>query len=188
MAGLYLHIPFCAQACHYCDFHFSTSLHHRSSLIEAMVMEVDLRKDYLQGEPIDTIYFGGGTPSLLTLQELKILMDCLYASHVVSERPEITLEANPDDLDMEKLSGIRRLGINRLSIGIQSFDDDVLRFLNRAHDSNQALIAIDLARQAGFENISIDLIYAIPGQNQEQWRRNLSQALALSPEHLSQYI
>jgi oxygen-independent coproporphyrinogen-3 oxidase len=187
MAGLYLHIPFCAQACHYCDFHFSTSLQYRSRLIEAMVMEVGLRKDYLKGEPIDTIYFGGGTPSLLTIQELKSLMNCLYANHVVSERPEVTLEANPDDLDREKLSGLRRLGINRLSIGIQSFDDDVLRFLNRAHDSSQALTAIDLARQTGFENISIDLIYAIPGQSQEQWRKNLSRALALAPEHLSTY-
>ncbi len=187
MAGLYLHIPFCKQACHYCDFHFSTNSEHRSDLISCMVKELSLQKDYLKGERLETIYFGGGTPSLLTTAEMETLLQAVHSNYPTITSPEITVEANPDDLTSEKLVALKQLGVNRLSIGIQSFDDAVLKFLNRAHDSYEAVRCVDDARVAGFNNISVDLIYAIPGQNQNTWEKNMRQALLLLPEHLSSY-
>jgi oxygen-independent coproporphyrinogen III oxidase len=187
MAGLYLHIPFCKQACYYCDFHFSTNQGQKAELVDQVVRELNLQKDYLQGEPIETIYFGGGTPSLLTAKELEIIFSAIYKYHTVLSNPEITLEANPDDLTAIKLDELRFAGINRLSIGIQTFDDTVLRFLNRAHTANEALRCLDLAQAAGITNISIDLIYSIPGQNDDLLKKNLATALNLKPTHISAY-
>ncbi len=187
MAGIYIHIPFCKQACHYCDFHFSTNQLLTLQLCEAIVTELQLQKDYLNGEAVKTIYFGGGTPSLLTSKELEIILTAISRHFNIDARAEITLEANPDDLTAEKLLGLIQVGINRLSIGIQSFDPEVLKFLNRAHDAESALTCVSLARDAGFDNLSIDLIYSIPGQSNDAWRKNLNQAIQLSPEHISSY-
>jgi len=187
MAGIYLHIPFCKQACHYCDFHFSTNQQGRPDLVKAMVKELELQKEYLKQENISTIYFGGGTPSLLSADELQLLLDKIHTLHTVSPDTEITLEANPDDLSQEKLSNLRYLGINRLSIGIQSFDEQVLKFFNRAHNATEAIKCIEDSRKAGFHNLSLDLIYAVPGQSHEQWKENILTALKLQPEHLSSY-
>ena len=187
MAGLYIHIPFCKQACHYCDFHFSTNRELTHQLSEALASELKLQKEYLKGEVLKTIYLGGGTPSLLSVKDLEIIFNAVSANYKVDARPEISLEANPDDLTPEKLSELNRVGVNRLSIGIQSFDYEVLKFLNRAHDAQAALGCVKLAREAGFNNLSIDLIYAIPGQDNRAWKKNLEQAILLSPEHISAY-
>lgn len=187
MAGLYVHIPFCKQACHYCDFHFSTNQQVKTELVEQIAHELLLQKDYLQGEPLETIYLGGGTPSLLAAAELDILFSAIYKNYKVSTTPEITVEANPDDLTPEKLRELKPFGVNRLSIGIQSFDEAVLRFLNRAHTANEAVECVELARNAGIKNISIDLIYSIPGQPEEVLKKNLDKAFALLPTHISAY-
>lgn len=187
MAGIYLHIPFCKQACYYCDFHFSTNQRNKSELIDAIASELTLQQPYLQGEKIKTIYFGGGTPSLLTSDELSLLLETIKKNYAVDEHAEVTLEANPDDLSLAKLKELRVAGINRLSIGIQSFDDKVLQFLNRAHNQASAQACVMEARIAGFKNISIDLIYAIPGQSDAAWIHNIEQVLQLAPEHISSY-
>jgi len=187
MAGLYIHIPFCKQACYYCDFHFSTDQRFRSDLISAVAKEIELQKTYLSNEPIQTIYFGGGTPSLCTQDEIALILKTIHSTFPVSEFSEITLEANPDDLNKEKLAGLREIGINRLSIGVQSFDDNVLRFLNRAHSSLHATDCLVHARAAGFDNISLDLIYAIPDQDMRLWEKNVQHAISFSPEHISCY-
>lgn len=186
MAGIYFHIPFCKQACYYCDFHFSTNLSLKRDLLTALAHETEIQRSYLQ-EPVDTVYFGGGTPSLADPAEIGILLQKVRSVFQVEPDAEITLEANPDDLTPLKLQGLRDEGVNRLSIGIQSFDERVLRFLNRAHDHVAARNCIPIARGAGFSNISIDLIYAIPGQSYEQWKNNVTQAIALEPEHISAY-
>src|SRR5258706_6908943 len=187
MAGIYLHIPYCKQACHYCDFHFSTQQDSRTPLVEAISLELALQKNYLDNEAIETIYFGGGTPSLLNEKELREIFDSIHKHFVVTDDAEITLEANPDDLSLENLQAIRKAGVNRLSIGIQSFDHDILNFLNRAHSAREAADCVDLARKVGFSNISLDLIYAIPSQNDDLWVKNIKRAIALSPEHVSTY-
>jgi oxygen-independent coproporphyrinogen III oxidase len=188
LAGIYLHIPFCRQACYYCDFHFSTNLKPKKALLAAMQQEARLLQHYLPaGEPIETLYFGGGTPSLLEAEELGALLDLLRELFPIQPGAEISLEANPDDLSAEKLLQLRQLGINRLSIGIQTFQEGVLRGLNRAHTAREALQCVPLARAAGFNNLSIDLMYALPGQSQEGWAADLAQALALQPEHISAY-
>ena len=187
MAGIYFHIPFCKQACHYCDFHFSTNLSIRSAMVESLKKELQLQRHYLKGEKIETIYFGGGTPSLLTSHELSEIMGEVSANFEVFQGAEVTLEANPDDLSLLKLQELFQLGINRLSIGIQSFQDDVLHFLNRAHSSTNAVQCIQDSRKAGFKNISIDLIYAIPGQSEDEWLKNINTAIELYPEHISAY-
>lgn len=187
MAGLYFHIPFCKQACHYCDFHFSTNQTLKSELVNQLTAELILQKDYLQGELIETIYFGGGTPSLLDAQELDFLFTSVQKNYKVVPNIEVTLEANPDDLTPKKLSEMESAGINRLSIGIQSFDETVLKFLNRAHTATEALGCVENARKAGIHNISIDLIYSIPGQDEETLQKNLSTALSLRPNHISAY-
>lgn len=186
MAGLYFHIPFCKQACYYCDFHFSTSQNLKTDLIGALCAELEMQKEYLQNEPVETIYFGGGTPSLLSECNLESLFTAIGKNFVLSD-PEVTLEANPDDLSGQNLAMLKRVGINRLSIGVQSFDDGILRFLNRAHSSSDALRCLDLARNEGFDNISVDLIYAIPGQDNDLWKKNMETAIAFSPEHISAY-
>jgi oxygen-independent coproporphyrinogen-3 oxidase len=187
MAGLYIHIPFCKQACHYCDFHFSTQLSNKGNLIKALIKEIEIQKYYLKGEAIKTIYFGGGTPSILSEIEINSLLNSVWKNFAIDADAEVTLEANPDDLSMGSLLNYKAAGINRLSIGIQSFDDGVLRFLNRAHNCIKATESVELAREVGFSNISIDLIYSIPGQSLEDWLRNIRYALSLSPEHISAY-
>ncbi len=187
MAGLYVHIPFCKQVCHYCDFHFSTNQQVKTELVEQIAHELLLQKDYLQGEPLETIYLGGGTPYLLAAAELDILFSAIHKNYKVSTTPEITVEANRDDLTPEKLRELKPFGVNRLSIGIQSFDEAVLRFLNRAHTANEAVECVELARNAGIKNISIDLIYSIPGQPEEVLKKNLDKAFALLPTHISAY-
>ena len=186
MAGLYIHIPFCKQACHYCDFHFSTNLKSIASVVDCICIELELRKDYLKGELVDTIYFGGGTPSLLPAESLeKILaqIDLLFPG----KRQEVTLEANPDDLNPQALATWKSLGIDRLSLGIQSFQDPILKAYNRAHTSKEARQAIQLAREAGFEKFSIDLIYGYPHSDHSLWQLDLEEALRLDPGHLSAY-
>jgi len=186
LAGLYIHIPFCKQKCHYCDFHFSVSLRNKDSLLAAIKKELVLRKDELD-EPIETIYFGGGTPSLLSYNELSELFVSIHTNYTISEHAEITLEANPDDLSKTFLQDVKQIGINRLSIGVQSFFDADLKFMNRAHTSKEAISSIKIAQDVGFENITIDLIYGIPGLTHEKWHKNLETFLSLNIPHLSSY-
>jgi len=187
MAGLYLHIPFCKQACYYCDFHFSTNQEVRSELVNCLVKEIELQQNYLSSKAIDTIYFGGGTPSLLPADELNALINTIEKHFSVSANAEITLEANPDDLTSQKLQELKSIGVNRLSIGIQSFHNEFLTFLHRAHNASTAIQCVDAARKAGFENISIDLIYGMPNESETIWLKDIEQAIALSPEHISCY-
>ncbi len=168
MAGIYIHIPFCKQACYYCDFHFSTSLKKKDELIQCLVKELELRKDEFKKETVETIYFGGGTPSLLTNDELAFIIDAVYKHYKVIENPEITLEANPDDLLNDRIIQLSKSQINRLSIGIQSFFERDLELMNRAHNANEAIECLSTATQY-FENISIDLIYGIPGLSNKEW-------------------
>jgi oxygen-independent coproporphyrinogen-3 oxidase len=185
MSGIYIHIPFCKQACHYCDFHFSTSLKKKEELVNALCTELVLRKNELDGN-VETIYFGGGTPSLLSSEELQQIFKTIYKNYTVSENPEITLEANPDDLSKEQIHKFTNSQINRLSIGIQSFFEEDLKLMNRAHNASEALESIKEAKQY-FENISIDLIYGIPGMSSERWKKNLEIVLSLDVPHLSCY-
>jgi oxygen-independent coproporphyrinogen III oxidase len=187
MAGIYLHIPFCKQACYYCDFHFSTNTDLRAEITQAIATELSIQRSYLSEEIIDTIYFGGGTPSILSSKELLIILNSIHENFKVAPQAEITLEGNPDDLLYDKLAELKSLGINRLSIGIQSFEDTVLKFLNRAHSGKLAIASFENARAVGFENISIDLMYALPHQGPDMWKRNIHQALQLNPEHISSY-
>ena len=183
--GIYLHIPFCKQACHYCDFHFSTSLNKKGDLVNALCQELILRKDEIKGK-VETIYFGGGTPSLLSAEELKQIFETIYTNYTIAENPEITLEANPDDLTNLRIIELSNSRINRLSIGIQSFFEEDLKLMNRAHNASEALNSIKEAKKY-FENISIDLIYGIPGMSKERWMKNLEIALNLDVPHLSCY-
>ncbi len=185
MSGIYIHIPFCKQACHYCDFHFSTSLKKKEELVNALCTELVLRKNELDGN-VETIYLGGGTPSLLSSEELQQIFETIYSNFKVSENPEITLEANPDDLSKEQIHKFTNSQINRLSIGIQSFFEEDLKLMNRAHKASEALESIKEAKQY-FENISIDLIYGIPGMSNERWKKNLEIVLSLDVPHLSCY-
>lgn len=187
MAGIYIHIPFCKQACTYCNFYFSTSLALQNDFSVALLKEIELRVTYLNTETVETIYFGGGTPSLLPSSAIAGIMDSIYKNFTISENPEITLECNPDDLNPELLKSWKRSGINRLSVGIQSFFDGDLSWMNRAHDSKQALHSIEMIRAAGFENFSIDLIYGLPGLTDEKWGRNLHTAISANPNHISCY-
>jgi len=186
MAGIYIHIPFCKQACHYCDFHFSTSLKKKYELIQCIVKELELRKNELQNQTIETIYFGGGTPSLLTRDELELLINTVYENYTISENPEITLEANPDDLSKDLIIQLSKSPINRLSIGIQSFFERDLKLMNRAHNTKEALECLEIATQY-FDNISIDLIYGIPGLSNEEWIENIETALSFNVPHISCY-
>jgi len=187
MAGIYLHIPFCKQACHYCDFHFSTSLKYKGELVDALIKEIQLQKNYLSGETIDTIYFGGGTPSLLNETEIGLLINTITGLHSVAADAEITLEANPDDLDKAKLQALRQTPINRFSIGIQSFFDEDLQWMNRVHRAEEAESAVKRAQDIGFENITVDLIYGYPLLTDQKWKFNTDKVFELGVPHVSAY-
>lgn len=188
MAGIYIHIPFCRKACTYCDFHFSTNLQHKDEMIRALITEILERKDYLAGHPVNTVYFGGGTPSLLSSGELGSILAAVQSAFTMAPDTEVTLEANPDDIiSADQLLNFKKLGINRLSIGIQSFYDEHLAWMNRAHTAAQADRAVKLAQEAGFGNITIDLIYGVPGMTLEQWKENLKRAVDLNIQHISAY-
>lgn len=206
MPGIYLHIPFCKQACFYCNFHFSTTLKQKEELVDALLQEITFQSPdptgpvtggtailpeeaggYLGNKAIETVYFGGGTPSLLTVGELRLITDKLLQRFKIDKNAEITLEANPDDITEEKLQGWKQAGINRLSIGVQSFLEEELQWMNRAHNAVQALQCIELARANGFDNISADLIYGTPALSNEDWQRNVARVVALNIPHISCY-
>ena len=186
MSGIYIHIPFCKQACHYCDFHFSTSMKKKPQLVEMICKELVLRKDELPVKKIETIYFGGGTPSLLTASELQQIFKTIHANYEIADNAEITLEANPDDLNEATLKMLHESSINRLSIGVQSFFEEDLKLMNRAHNATEALESIQIATKY-FDNISIDLIYGVPGMETERWKENLNIVLQLGVPHISSY-
>ena len=186
MAGIYIHIPFCKQACHYCNFHFSTSLRYKNELLAALLKETTLQKDYLRNEIVETIYFGGGTPSLLTISDLRLQIEKIRETFNVLNDAEITLEANPDDITRERLTAWKDSGINRLSIGVQSFFEEDLQWMNRAHSSQQAVSSLQLAVKQ-FDNITIDLIYGHPLLTNEKWKQNVDRVIALNIPHISCY-
>lgn len=186
MPGIYIHIPFCKQACHYCDFHFSTSMKKKDEMVMALAKELIMRAGEFENEIVETIYFGGGTPSVLDISELKLLIYTVYQNYNVAENPEITLEANPDDLSKDRILELAKNRVNRLSIGIQSFFDDDLKLMNRAHNANEAKACLAEATKH-FDNISIDLIYGIPGLSNERWKQNIEAALSLDIPHISSY-
>lgn len=186
MAGIYLHIPFCKQACFYCDFHFSTSLKKKDELVSCLIKELEIRKDELSNEIIETIYFGGGTPSLLTIKEIEAIIKSIYLNYSIINHPEITLEANPDDLSETKILELAESSINRLSIGVQSFFEDDLKLMNRAHNANEAKNCLSLATQY-FDNITVDLIYGIPNMTNERWKENLQTLFDFGINHISSY-
>jgi oxygen-independent coproporphyrinogen-3 oxidase len=186
MAGIYLHIPFCRQACHYCNFHFTTSLRYKNELTGALLKEIELQKAYLDEEKIETVYFGGGTPSLLTIAEISQLIQHIKNQFRIAENAEITLETNPDDITIEGLQGWRQTGINRLSIGVQSFFDEDLAWMNRVHNAKQALQNLQLAFTY-FNNITIDLIYGTPLLTNDKWKKNVDTAISMGIPHLSCY-
>ena len=187
MAGIYIHIPFCKRRCIYCDFFSTIQSEKKPTYIHALCQELEMRKNYLEGEEIETIYLGGGTPSQLTEEELNEIFTSLYNIYKVKEDAEITLEANPDDLTPEYVSMLRRLPINRISMGIQTFQEETLKLLHRRHTARQAIEAFQRCREAGFRNISIDLMYGLPGETLDTWKEDLQQAIALHPEHISAY-
>ena len=194
MSGIYIHIPFCKQACHYCDFHFSTSLKKKDEMVQALAKEIELRSKSTSNsqlptphnEVIETIYFGGGTPSILEISDLKFLIDEVYRNYKVVSTPEITVEANPDDLNYETIRQLANSPVNRLSIGIQSFFEDDLKLMNRAHNMEEAKKCLEIATQY-FNNISIDLIYGIPNMSNEKWLQNIETALSFNVPHISSY-
>nr|WP_315254824.1 radical SAM family heme chaperone HemW [uncultured Flavobacterium sp.] len=186
MSGIYIHIPFCKQACHYCDFHFSTSMKKKEEMVLAIAKELQIRKNEFQNEAVETIYFGGGTPSRLQIADLRLQIDTIYKNFSVAKNPEITLEANPDDLSEDYLIELSKIGINRLSIGIQSFFEDDLQLMNRAHNSAEAKKCLEFATKY-FDNISLDLIYGIPGMSNEKWKHNIETALSFGIPHISSY-
>ena len=187
MAGIYIHIPFCKRRCIYCDFFSTTLSDQKSTYVRALCEELRIRKDYLQEEDIETIYLGGGTPSQLSLKELESIFTTIYNIYKVKEDAEITLEANPDDLTPEYVSMLCQLPINRISMGIQTFQENTLKLLHRRHTAQQAVEAFYRCREAGFQNISIDLMYGLPGETLETWIHDLKQAIDLHPEHISAY-
>ncbi|MDG1054425.1 MAG: radical SAM family heme chaperone HemW [Flavobacteriaceae bacterium] len=186
MAAIYFHIPFCKQACHYCNFHFSTSLKHRASMLKAMIEEVALRQNELADAPLDSIYFGGGTPSLLQPEEIAQLIDAAAKVFRFSPTIEITLEMNPDDYVEGYFEAIKAKGVNRLSVGIQSFFEEELKQMNRAHNAQEAYVVLEAVKKH-FDNFSLDLIYGMPGSSLETWQKNIDIALSFSPPHISSY-
>lgn len=187
MAGIYIHIPFCKRRCIYCDFFSTTRSEKKSAYVHALCRELEMRKDYLEGDDIETIYFGGGTPSQLSKEELEEIFTYIYKVYSIRPNAEITLEANPDDLTPEYVAMLRQLPINRISMGIQTFQEGTLKLLHRRHTARQAIEAFQRCREAGFHNISIDLMYGLPGETLETWKQDLQQAIALHPEHISAY-
>ncbi len=187
MAGIYIHIPFCKRRCIYCDFFSTTRSEEKPTYVRALCQELKIRKDYLEDEEIETIYLGGGTPSQLTEEELNDIFTSLYNIYKVKEDAEITLETNPDDLTLKYVSMLRRLPVNRISMGIQTFQEETLKLLHRRHTARQAIEAFRRCREAGFRNISIDLMYGLPGETLDTWKQDLQQAIDLHPEHISAY-
>ncbi len=187
MAGIYIHIPFCKQACTSCNFHFSTSRNGKEELLEALLRELVLQQHYLEGHQIETVYFGGGTPSLLSADEIQRIMDTLFRYYPVGDLKECTFEANPDDLNTQYIRSLRGTLVNRLSIGVQSFRDNDLRYMKRAHNAQEADYAIKAAQDTGFTNLTIDLIYGTPGLSDHDWRHNLEQVASLGIPHFSSY-
>ncbi|CAM4286431.1 radical SAM family heme chaperone HemW [Zobellia roscoffensis] len=186
MSGIYIHIPFCKQACHYCDFHFSTSMGKKEAMVAALRKELVMRKAEFKEEMVETIYFGGGTPSVLETEEIQAIIDSVYDNYKVTDNPEITLEANPDDLSKEKIKALSESPINRLSIGIQSFFEEDLKLMNRAHNAQEAENCIQEATTY-FDNISIDLIYGVPDMTNQRWKENIEKALSFGIPHISSY-
>ncbi|MBX3242719.1 MAG: radical SAM family heme chaperone HemW [Chitinophagaceae bacterium] len=187
MAGIYIHIPFCKQACVYCNFHFSTSLKQKNDLISALLKEIELTSLFEENPPVETIYLGGGTPSILDENELTAIFNALFKKFHIKDAVEVTLEANPDDIHLPQLLTWKKAGINRLSIGIQSFYERDLQWMKRAHNAQQAGESLVLAHQAGFENISVDLIYGIPGLTDQEWQENVFKLVAMGVPHISSY-
>ena len=186
MAGIYIHIPFCKQACHYCDFHFSTSLKYKNDMVSALCQEIEMRKNEIANETIETIYFGGGTPSILEINEIEKIIQTVYQNFTVSQNPEITLEANPDDLTTEKIIALSKTPINRLSIGMQSIFEEDLKMMNRAHNANESKHCLETTSQY-FNNISVDLIYGIPNMTLKQWETTIDYIINLNIPHISCY-
>ncbi|MGK0369525.1 MAG: oxygen-independent coproporphyrinogen-3 oxidase [Bacteroidia bacterium] len=187
MAGIYIHIPFCKKACFYCDFHFSVSFQQKDEVVASLIKELKERKNFIGQEEVKTIYFGGGTPSVLSAGNISEILKEVYAQYTVNDNAEITFECNPDDLSKEYLKGLKECGVNRLSIGIQSLNDESLTWMNRSHNVTQALQAIDSAAALGFRDMTIDLIYGIPMLTEDEWRQTLKRALAMPINHLSAY-
>lgn len=187
MAGLYIHIPFCAKRCIYCDFYSNTDIKYKDAYISALLREMEIRRDYLQNKKVETIYFGGGTPSRLQLQDFEPIFEGIYRLFPVSDIPEITIEANPDDLSGNYVSSLKTLPVNRISIGIQSFVDEELRLLNRRHTAQEAVDTVERCKDVGLTNISIDLMYGLPGQTMKTWLSSVDKAVALDVSHISAY-
>ncbi len=187
MAGIYIHVPFCVSRCGYCDFYKVTNFDHKEGYVDALLRELELRRFFLEDAIVETIYFGGGTPSTLSLNQIELILKAITQFFVLSDLVEINVECNPDDITAEYLLGLKNIGVNRLSIGIQSFDDEMLRFMQRRHNSMQSFKAIDLAKKVGFDNISIDLIYGLPNISNAAWIKNVKMALELQISHLSAY-
>lgn len=187
MAGLYIHVPFCAKRCLYCDFFSNTEMKYKEPYVTALIRELEIRKDYIGNEPLETIYFGGGTPSQLQATDFERIFDAIQRLFDTSGCKEVTLEANPDDMTPEYVTGLRRFPFNRISMGVQSFKAEDLRFLNRRHDREQALRAVELCKENDLANISIDLIYGLPGQTLKEWESNLDVAIRLDIPHISAY-
>ena len=187
MAGIYIHIPFCKQRCNYCAFYSTTLYNIREKYVDALCKEIVLRKEYAGSAPIGTIYFGGGTPSTLTMEQLQKICGTIYSTHSVLPTAEVTIECNPDDLTPDFLAQLKQLPFNRISMGVQSFNDTQLKRLGRRHNAQKAREAVHNAREAGYNNISIDLIFALPGSTITEWEHDLDSAIALHPDHLSAY-
>ena len=187
MAGIYIHIPFCKQRCTYCAFYSTTLYNIRERYVEALCKELVMRKEYAGNETVETIYLGGGTPSTLSIEQLKMICDTIYATYRISPTPEITIECNPDDLTPEFLAQLKELPFNRISMGVQSFNDTQLKRLGRRHNADKARQAVKNARDAGYDNISIDLIFALPGSTITEWEHDLDCAITLQPNHISAY-
>ncbi|MBR5643842.1 MAG: radical SAM family heme chaperone HemW [Salinivirgaceae bacterium] len=187
MAGIYIHVPFCKRKCGYCNFYSTTRLELKTSYLQTMRKELQQRRDYLNGEQVQTIYFGGGTPSLMEPAEIQSVIDTIKQLHSVADNPEITIEANPDDLTLAYISQLAQTSVNRLSIGIQSFDDEMLKLMNRRHTAQQAIDAVKNCQQAGYSNISVDLIYGLPQMTADDWCRQLDNVARLNVQHLSAY-
>ena len=187
MAGLYIHVPFCQKRCLYCDFYSNTDMGYQEAYLSALIREMELRKNYLEGETLETIYLGGGTPSQLSVENLNRIFEAIYRYFPVNQDMEITLEANPDDMTSAYVAALSSLPVNRISMGVQSFDAADLKFLNRRHDREEALRAVHLCQEHNLYNISIDLIYGLPGQTPEKWQKNLDEVLRLDIPHISAY-
>lgn len=187
MAGIYFHIPFCKTRCSYCDFYSTTDKNKVPELIKAEIKEIELRSNYLSNETIETIYFGGGTPSLISQGNIEKLINTIYKNFKVEANPEITIEVNPDDINSTKIKSYANIGVNRISVGLQSFNNDILSFINRRHDVAKSINAIEIIKNAGFKNISVDLIYGIPNLSIKDWENTIDKTLGLNIQHISAY-